>query len=558
MFDSPDPLLSLALVLLAGFAMGELARRARLPAVTGQIIAGVLIGPAVLGWLGHGQVTALHPVTNFALGLIAVAVGSHLNFPRLRNAYRRLGWLILFEATVTPLVVVVPAYISGDWRIAVLLATLAVSTAPATVLALVQETRSKGVFVKTLMAAVALNNIVCIAFFGIAHIVIRGLAEGEGGTSPLLAVLAPLRELAMAAALGVGVGILLVLLTRKVVRKDKLATASMVAILATVGVASGLGISSLLACTFLGITISNLGEGEDLGHGAFANFQGAIFAVFFTLAGTELNFDHLAVAGPLALAVCGARILGKWTACGIAMRLSGATSAVRRYLGLALIPQAGVAVGLLLVAKDDPALADIRDLLLATGLTVVTLNELIGPVLTRMALTRSGEAGKDRSRLIDFIGEENIVTGFSPATKEDAIRELTSVMIRSNRLQDDPNRLLASVLGREKEASTCFGGNLAVPHGILEEGETMVGAMGISKEGLDFETPDGEPVHCMVLLATPASQRERHLEVLAALARAIGSETQVKRSLFAAKSPAHAYEVLHAEEAETFNYFLED
>lgn len=557
MFDSPDPLLSLALVLLAGFAMGELARRARLPAVTGQILAGVLIGPAVLGWLGHGEVETLHPVTSFALGLIAVAVGSHLNFPRLRNAYRRLGWLILFEATITPLIVVLPAYISGDWRIAILLATLAVSTAPATVLALVQETRSKGVFVKTLMAAVALNNIVCIAFFGIAHLVIRGLSEGET-SSTLLAILAPLEELALAAGLGVGVGVLLVLLTRRVARKDKLATASMVGILATVGVASGLGISSLLACTFLGIAISNLGEGEDLGHGAFSNFQGAIFAVFFTLAGTELDFDHLGVAGPLALAVCGARIVGKWLACGLAMRLSGATSAVRRYLGLALIPQAGVAVGLLLVAKGDPALEDIRDLLLATGITVVTLNELVGPVLTRLALTKSGEAGKDRSRLIDFIGEENIVTGFSPANKDEAIRELTSVMIRSNRLQDDPGRLLASVLAREKEASTCFGGNLAVPHGLLEEGESMVGAMGISKEGLDFETPDGEPVHCMVVLATPASQRDRHLEVLAALARAIGTDTNVKRRLFAAKSPAHAYEVLHAEEAETFNYFLED
>ena len=84
----------------------------------------------------------------------------------------------------------------------------------------------------------------------------------------------------------------------------------------------------------------------------------------------------------------------------------------------------------------------------------------------------------------------------------------------------------------------------------------MFGAMGISKEGLSFETPDGRPIHCMVLLATPESQRERHLEVIAALARAIGRDHNIQEQLFNAETPAHAFEVLHAEEAEDFNYYL--
>jgi mannitol/fructose-specific phosphotransferase system IIA component (Ntr-type) len=102
------------------------------------------------------------------------------------------------------------------------------------------------------------------------------------------------------------------------------------------------------------------------------------------------------------------------------------------------------------------------------------------------------------------------------------------------------------------------GGGLAVPHGVLDDGRGMVGAMGISRRGLPFDTPDGIPVHCVVVLATPPTQRRRHLEVLAALARAICTDQSVQRRLFDVKSPAHAYEILHAEEAEDFNYFLED
>ena len=107
--------------------------------------------------------------------------------------------------------------------------------------------------------------------------------------------------------------------------------------------------------------------------------------------------------------------------------------------------------------------------------------------------------------------------------------------------------------------STCIGDGLAIPHGILEEGDDIIGAMAISAEGLSFDTPDGRPIHCMVLLATPPSKRDHHLEVLAALARAIGSDRHIQKQFYSAHSPAHVCEILHAEEeSEDFNYFLDD
>jgi mannitol/fructose-specific phosphotransferase system IIA component (Ntr-type) len=270
----------------------------------------------------------------------------------------------------------------------------------------------------------------------------------------------------------------------------------------------------------------------------------------------ELEFRYLVPAGMLAVGVLAARFLGKVLSARIAMGIAGATDRVKMYLGMALVPQAGVAVGLMLLVEEDPALESIGDLFLAVGLTVVTINEIIGPVLTRYALKCSGESGRDRARLIDFIHEENIVTDFQAATKEEAIEKLTDLLIQTHHLRTDRDKLLESIIEREREGSTCFGEGLAMPHGLLAEGGQIVGVMALTDKGLHFDTPDGKPVHCMVLLATPPSERDRHLEVLAALARVIGSDWNVQQELFGSRTAAHAFEVLHAEASEELNPFL--
>ena len=155
-----NPLLTLAVVLVAGVVFGGLAKRIHFPSVTGQILVGILMGPSVLEIFDRSTLEGLHPVTHFALGLIAVMVGSHLSFYRLRNATKRLALLLLLESTLTPglVMLAVRAIPGGTWEMTILLAAMAVSTAPATILAVVKETRSKGVYVKTLVAAVALNT----------------------------------------------------------------------------------------------------------------------------------------------------------------------------------------------------------------------------------------------------------------------------------------------------------------------------------------------------------------------------------------------------------------
>ncbi|MFP4088188.1 MAG: PTS sugar transporter subunit IIA [Desulfobacteraceae bacterium] len=559
MLEHINPLLTLAVLLVAGLLFGNLAYRLHLPAVTGQILIGMLLGPSVLNVFPRETVHQFQPFTMFALGLIAVTVGSHLNIRRLRNAYFRLGILLLLEASITPILVFSATSLVGmPWHLALILAVLAVSTAPATVVAIIQETRSRGVFVKTLIAAVALNNIACIILFQIAYTAAK--AALGGGESALDMVIAPFWQLITSLFLGGGVALGLVLFTRRMVETARLTTISSIAIVLTIGLAETLGICMLLSTLILGIAVVNLAPNkENLGHGVFANFQSAILSVFFILAGMELHLAYVIKGGLVAVLVVGVRILGKWLAANLAMRMAKATTLLRQYLGLALVPQAGLAVGLILLLEGDQAFRPVYPLIMAVGLTSVIINELIGPVLTRFALRRSGDYQRDRVHLIDFLHEENITTDFDAASKEEAIEKLVDILLQSNHIAYDREKLLQSVLKREAEMSTCLGAGLAIPHAELAlDGGRMVGAMGISRKGLNIETPDGQPVHMMVLLATPPNQRDRHLAVLTAMARTIGSDPVIRQQLFHARTPAHVCEILHSEETRDLNYRWRD
>lgn len=556
-----NPLLTLALVLVAGISAGAAAKRLRAPAVTGQILAGMLLGPSVAGVLVHAQADQISTVIDFALGLMAVAVGSHLRIRQLANAKFRLGVLLLCESTVTPAFVFVACrYGAGaSLPVALVLAAISISTAPATILAIVRESRARGVLTKTLLAGVALDNMACITLFELARGAARSLVNGDTHVTVAASAIDAARLLGLSLALGAGVGAALVALTRRVVRRDRLTALSLVAILLTVGLADQVGASTMLSCLFLGATLGNLTpRKEEIGHSLLSNLEYAIFAVFFTVAGSELHVSSVGKGGLLALTAFAARFVGKWASATVAMRLARATKPVRRYLGVALVPQAGLAVGLMLIVTEDPSLDPLRDVILAVVLTVVLCNELVGPILTRLAVARSGEAGMDRARVLDFLHEEHIVTGFSAATKEEAIRTLAKHLLRTRRLGMEEDELVALVLEREAEQSTCLGDGLAIPHGRRPRGDGVVGVMGLSPEGLRLETPDGQPVHCMVLILTPAGEEHRHLGVLAALARAVGADESARDELFHAPSPAHAYDLLHAgDAAEDFNHFLE-
>jgi Kef-type K+ transport system membrane component KefB/mannitol/fructose-specific phosphotransferase system IIA component (Ntr-type) len=550
--------LALAVILVAGLVAGAIAKKARLPSVTGQIAVGVILGPVVAG-LFHADLThSLKGLTEFALALISVSVGLQLRMSRLRHAGRRLGLLAIGDTLATLTFVFLAAWQIGgvSWPVALILGAVAIETSPGTVLSVVRETRSRGVFVRTLVAAVAASDVACIVVFELAHTAGK-LALGSSGAGGMDLVFSPLKQLSLAAAIGGGCGAAYLFACRRLSHVPQLANASLLAVLFAWGLAHWAEVSSILACVLLGVVLANFSRSADERNlSAFAAFEPAIFAVFFTLAGLHLDFDHVASAGILVLLVFVARTAGKVVGARVALKLAGTTRKIRQYMGLAMLPHASIAVGLLLLIQQDPAFDELSGTILAVGLGVVALSEVFGPIGTRYALSRAEEMGKREARVLDFLQEADIVINFSAGSKEEALRRLARHLITSHQLSDS-DAFTTSVLEREAEVSTCVGSGLMIPHGELPEGSRMFGAMAICPEGLDFETPDGKSVNFVVLLGTPPSQRDRHLAVLAALSRAFGSNHELREELLRARTPAHAAELLHDEASTSFNYFLD-
>lgn len=558
----PPTLLVLAAVLLVGMAVGALAARFHLPRVTGWILAGVILRQLHFPGARPEVMAGFGAINDFVLGYIAFLVGSHLNLRRLRNSGSRLLFIMATEAVVTPTIVTLALVHLGGLplRTSLFLAAVAAAQAPGTTIAVANEVRSRGVFTKTLVASVALIDMVAVVLFETVH---SGFSTG-GGVSPF-ALLGSLPAkfavvLGESAAIGVICAGFTIFFTRRVVEKALLGTALIAAILLAWGVAAALDVSPILATTALGMALSNLSPTkEEAGEAYVQSFQGILFTTFYTLAGLRLDFAAVPkVAGLVAIFFL-ARLGGKMLSSFLAMSAARATPEVRRYLGLALTPHGGVAVGLILLIQADPRLADIHEIVLAVGLATLAVNQIVGPSITRAALGRAGEVGKDRPRLLDFLHEENIQVDLQAKNEEEAISKLVDLLISSHELEGaDREALLASVLQREEEMSTCVGEGLMIPHCVYEGTDEMLGVMGICRDGLPWRGPDELPVRCVVLLVTGQGQAERHLAVLAALARSIGSDPGLQRELHTAPTAAHAYVLLHAEDAEDFNHFLED
>lgn len=556
------PLLSLALVLSAGLVGGELISRLKLPRVTGWIITGILLRAFAVPGARPADLVGFSPLTDFVLGYIAFTVGSHLNLRQLRNAGKRLLFLVATEATIVPAMVILTMHgIAGlPLGVSMIFAAVAVAGAPGTTVLVVREARARGVFVKTLVAAVALIDMIAVSLFVLVESELRTGLPIEGPAFLITSFPSVMTTLLLAAGVGLGSALLVMLLARAVIG-TKLLGASMVgAILLAWGFAALVGASSILACTFVGMSLGNLMKDKERAGEAYLDPLGDIlFTVFYTLAGIRLDFSTVpAMAGFVAL-YFGGRAVGKVASSWLAMTAAGAIRSTRRYLGLALIPHGGVAVGLLLFVESQPYFAEWSAMILTVGLAALAINQLVGPSATKFALTAAGEAGFDRPRLLDFLREQDIVTGMRAESREDAIRQLVDLLYRTHSLSTPKEEYLARVIQRDQAESTCLGEGLMIPHGNVADSEDdVVGVMGISAAGLPFATPDDRPVQAIVLLATPSGQRDRHLEVLAAFAKAIGGDRNVREQLYRASSPAHAYGILHAESAEVFNYFLED
>ncbi len=555
--DSLNPLLLLAIIVTAGAAGTSLARLIRIPAITGQVVAGALLGHFVIPSIDAASV--LQPLSTFAMGLIAVSVGGHLSYGRIRTALRRIVGIAILESVLTAVTVSAAVfYFTQSESVALLMGSIAVATAPATTFALIRETHAKGTFVKTLLSVVALDNIFCIMLFSFVLSIVGDVIQHSDREVQISAALIHAGEqFAGALVLGCVAGVFVEMAVGRVRSNDFGVVCA--SILVSTGASTYVGLNPLLTSLFLGVYLGNRSARTERQLNTLSVLEDPLYLCFFTLAGTALHVDSLAEAGPLVAAYFVARAAGKTVgplAGGALLRVS---QRIYTNVAIGLWPQAGVAIGLIVLLESDSRLpVSMAPLIGTVVLAAVTVNEIVGPFCTRAALRRSRETGRDRPRLVEFLEEEHILMDITAEDRWDALKQLCAFYARVYRCtRAEAQAIEATVLERERELTTAIGLGAAIPHGRIPEGEGIRGVLGISREGVDFEASDGQPVHLMMLIVTPAEHEQRHLEVMSSLVGMVSNEA-IRERLTAAIDANDAWEIIEDKEARPYNYFLEE
>jgi Kef-type K+ transport system membrane component KefB/nucleotide-binding universal stress UspA family protein len=397
--------LLLALILTAGFMAAKAGQIFRLPSVTGFIAAGVLLGPSGLHVItAEATGNQLRHFTQIALMLIAFGIGEHLELKRLKVTAKTVLSICLADM-VGALLLVAGAILLVTWGVGVgghgwhfkdylvlsiILGTVSIATAPGTILFITRESRAVGPLTTTLLQVVAVNNGLAIVFFGVSLVLARQMVGADH--TILGTILTILAKISFSLLLGVATGLIIDFIIHRLRDRGEMLTAGLALLLLCGEMARFLKFSPLLAGIAIGFTIVNRDRRDVRLFRTLNAFEPPIYVLFFTLAGTHLDFSALTVAGWMGFIYFLFRFISKVAGGFIGGGLAGADYLLRKYLGMALVPQAGVAIGLVFLINGDPDLDKYAAILTPTVLVGVLFAELIGPACTKFALERSGEA----------------------------------------------------------------------------------------------------------------------------------------------------------------------
>jgi Kef-type K+ transport system membrane component KefB len=349
----------------------------------------------MLGWVSMRNLAALEILSEVALGLILFSVGTVFELSRFRRVGRQVLLLTLYESALAALLVTVGMLLLGvSWQAALLLGAIAIATAPASTLMVIREVDSEGPLTDSLLAIIALNNIYCIIAYSLVGAAID-LSSGLGSSASLLGTLYgalyPLVwQLAGSVALGYLVGLLLARWASTITETGETLILLGGSILFCVGVARVLELSPLIASMAVGATMVNLSQRSQPLFETLSEADPPFYAIFFVLAGADLDLSLVGSLGLAGVVYLLGRAGGKFLGAQIGARRLGMAPSVQSYLGLTLLAQAGLAVGLTISAQHR--FPDLAPAVTTIVLASVAIYEMFGPIATRWALMRSGES----------------------------------------------------------------------------------------------------------------------------------------------------------------------
>ncbi len=398
-------IISVAVMLIAGYVMSRLTKKLKLPNVTGYIIAGILIGPYCINIIPTKVVEGMSFLADIALAFIAFSTGEFFKMSTLKKNGGKNIVITVFEALLASIVVFLVMYFALGLSLpfSIVLGALAAATAPASTMMTIRQTNSKGDFVDTLLQVVALDDVVGLVAFSVA---IAVATASLAGTVTVGNVLLPIVYNIVAFVVGGLLGFLLKLLISKRSTDNRLIIA-VATIFGFCGICSFMDVSPLLGCMAMGTVYMNTSNDDKL-FKQLNYFSPPILLLFFVRSGVNFKLDALVSSGEsvggVSLLVIGVvyffvRILGKYGGSFLGCLVTKKDKKVRNYLGLALIPQAGVAIGLATLASRTIG-GDTGSALETIILASSVLYELIGPACAKLALYLSKSYSNDINAVV--------------------------------------------------------------------------------------------------------------------------------------------------------------
>lgn len=419
-------LLILSIALFAGLILSRLAKLLKLPAVTAYLVAGVLIGPFCLGllgnyleidWLGFNTLHAVEGfsiISDVALGFIAFSIGNEFRLSELKHIGKQATIIGILQAVVTTLVVDAALiglhFIIPDkfpLEAAIILGAIASATAPAATLMVVKQYKANGPVTKTLLPVVALDDAVGLVLFAISFGIAKAMLSPDGGVGFASIIVEPVLEVICSIVVGGVMGIIFTFIERFFHSRSKRLAVSVAFVFLTVAISMvkltifgiHVAFSPLLSCMMLGTVFCNICDFSAELMDRLDRWTAPIYVLFFVISGAELDLSVFTkgifvLVGVIYILF---RCVGKYFGAGISANLSHADPNVKKYLGITLFPQAGVALGMVnMVSTElskhiDSASVQTANIVLNIILFSVLVYEIFGPFLTKMALTKAGE-----------------------------------------------------------------------------------------------------------------------------------------------------------------------
>lgn len=392
-------LLKICIVLIVGVMGGKIARLLKLPNVSGYLVLGLFLGPSFTHYINAGDIETFGVISELALAIIAFTIGSEFIIKDMLKLGKSIV-IITFAEVIFAMIAVFSIMYYGfnqSFAFSIIIASMSAATAPAATLMVMKQYNARGPLTRTILPVVAMDDVYGIIAFGIAMSLAK-LSISTETFSLLTMVTEPLIEIGGSTVLGLVLGFLLAYISKKSKGRDELQVINLAFIGIGTAIASYLKLSPLLTCIVIGATLANTLQNSKRVFESVNDFASPVYVLFFTLAGASLNLSVLSTVGLMGIAYVFARAFGKMFGAWIGAKYVKAEDVVRQNLGLALLPQGGISIGLIVLVRQQ-----LPEFALAISTIImfsVLIYEVSGPIFAKIAIQRAGEINglKDKTK----------------------------------------------------------------------------------------------------------------------------------------------------------------